>query len=74
MIYRKPIGGACGQQVTRGDAGYWRCEICGFNCIPEEAYLLIDSVLRCSDLDSDSYNQVEKEFADSIEALKIREN
>jgi len=45
LEWRSPYGGACGQQVSRTDGGYWRCPTCGVVLIPREAAVLLDAVL-----------------------------
>jgi len=44
LDWRPPIGGARGQQATRGDGGYWRCPGCGVVLTPREAAVLLDAI------------------------------
>lgn len=46
MEWHRPYGGARGQQVTRGDLGFWRCPGCQVALTPDEAAILLDAVLR----------------------------
>jgi len=54
MRFSRPYGGARGQQVTRGDAGWWRCEVCDLSLTPNEAGVLLDAVLMLSEPNCDS--------------------
>ena len=70
MLWHRPEGGARGQIVTMWDGGHWRCQTCGISLPPRMAGVLIDAVLRVSDPDSDSYDENEKVFADSVLAIE----
>ena len=45
MEWHPPPGGPRGQQLTRVDAGYWRCPACDVVLTPREAAVLLDAVL-----------------------------
>ncbi len=70
MFWNKPYGGARGQQCTPWDNGWWSCEYCQLRVTEPSAFLLIDSVLRNSDPDSDSYDKETKCFKDALLAFK----
>jgi hypothetical protein len=70
MYWCKASGGACGQQVTPLDLGWWRCPACDLRLTPEAAATLIDAVLRVSSPDSDSYDKIEHVFEDAVQAFK----
>ena len=70
MLWHRPEGGARGQIVTMWDGGHWRCQTCGISLPPRMAGVLIDAVLRVSDPDSDSYDENEKVYADSVLAIE----
>jgi len=54
MRWNRPYGGARGQQVTRMDGGFWKCEICQVALTPHEAGVLLDAVLVLSSPPDDS--------------------
>lgn len=57
-------------KVRQWENGWWECGKCGVRLTPRMAALLIDAVLRVSDPDSDSYDEEEHVFKDSVVAAK----